>query len=290
LVGVNAGNLTMTGASNSFVGKDAGASNTTGSSNSFVGSRAGTGNTTGNSNSFVGWLAGFNNTTGDRNSFLGAGAGVQNTTGKENVFVGELAGYGNSTGSNNTLVGHKANVIGNNRLFSTAVGAGATVGEDNTVVLGRPQGEDKVLIPGALFIGSYGVGGNVQLCVNTANNQVATCGSSLRYKENFAPFADGLNLVNRLRPITFDWKNGGRDLGLVAEDVAAIEPLLVHYNKNGQVEGVKYDRIGVVLIKAVREQQTQIETQAAQIEQQQKQTEELKQIVCALKPEAGVCK
>jgi hypothetical protein len=32
-------------------------------------------------------------------------------------------------------------------------------------------------------------------------------------------------------------------------------------NNDGQVEGVKYDRVGVVLINAVKEQQAQIEAQ-----------------------------
>lgn len=32
-------------------------------------------------------------------------------------------------------------------------------------------------------------------------------------------------------------------LGLGAENVAAIDPLLVTYNSKGEVEGVKYDRI-----------------------------------------------
>ena len=35
--------------------------------------------------------------------------------------------------------------------------------------------------------------------------------------------------------------------------MADIEPLLVTYNDKGQVEGVKYDRIGVVLINAIKE-------------------------------------
>ena len=58
------------------------------------------------------------------------------------------------------------------------------------------------------------------------------------------------------------------DLGLGAEDVAAIEPLLVTYNDKGQVEGVKYDRIGVVLINAVKEQQTQLTAQQKEIDSQ----------------------
>jgi len=33
----------------------------------------------------------------------------------------------------------------------------------------------------------------------------------------------------------------------------------VTHNEKGEIEGVKYDRVGVVLINAIREQQSQIE-------------------------------
>ena len=45
----------------------------------------------------------------------------------------------------------------------------------------------------------------------------------------------------------------------VAEEVAAVEPLLVTHNTRGEVEGVKYDRINVVLVNAIKEQQAQID-------------------------------
>ncbi len=68
-------------------------------------------------------------------------------------------------------------------------------------------------------------------------------------------------------------------MGLVAEEVAEVEPLLVNYNENGEVEGVKYDRVGVVLLNAVKEQQIQIESQAKQNDEQaqiiNRQTEQL---------------
>jgi type III secretory pathway lipoprotein EscJ len=76
----------------------------------------------------------------------------------------------------------------------------------------------------------------------------------------------------------------------------AVEPLLVTYNDKGQIEGVKYDRIGVVLINVVKEQQTQIESQQRQIrsqqrqiETQQRQLDALKKILCEVKWEAEIC-
>ena len=69
-----------------------------------------------------------------------------------------------------------------------------------------------------------------------------------------------MDLLSRLRPVTFDWKNSGQeDLGLIAEEVAELEPLLITTNEQGQVEGVKYDRINMVLINAVKEQQQSIQ-------------------------------
>lgn len=82
-------------------------------------------------------------------------------------------------------------------------------------------------------------------------------------------------------------------------------------NEKGEVEGVKYDRIGVVLVNAVQEQQLQIEVQERRIDEQnqliklqneklemaekQLQTqksefEALKTFVCSQNPTAEFCK
>src|SRR5262249_21473130 len=82
-------------------------------------------------------------------------------------------------------------------------------------------------------------------------------------------FNSGLSLINRLRPITFDWKtDGSHDLGFGAEDVAKVSELLVIRNDKGEVEGVKYDRISAVLVNAVKEQQAQITQQQEGLAQQ----------------------
>ena len=103
-------------------------------------------------------------------------------------------------------------------------------------------------------------------------------------KGHLALVTSELDLINKLRPITFNWKQSGeRNLGLAAEDVAAIEPLLATYDDKGQVEGVKYDRITAVLVNALKEQQEQIKQQQAQIES-------LKRLVCARHRRASLCK
>ncbi|MBK9165808.1 MAG: tail fiber domain-containing protein [Acidobacteria bacterium] len=128
-------------------------------------------------------------------------------------------------------------------------------------------------------------------------NIVSSCSSSARYKDNLRTFSSGLDLIHRLRPVSFNWTDGGlADLGLIAEEVAAAEPLLTTTNAKGEIEGVKYDRVGVVLVNAVKEQQTQIETLEAKVEEQNEllrnhkaEIDALKKFICNQNPDAAFC-
>jgi Collagen triple helix repeat (20 copies)/Chaperone of endosialidase len=278
--GFHAGWNTTTGANgNSFFGGNAGSSNTTGTLNSFFGSGAGQANIAGNLNAFFGGGAGGNNTSGGGNSFFGGTAGNVNSSGGNNSFFGNGAGNSNTTGSNNTMIGAGSNVSSGNLLFATAIGAGAIVSTGNTIVLGRSAGQDGVVIPGLLSINSLGSAGVTTLCLN-ASNQIASCSSSLRYKTNVQTFAGGLDLVQRLRPITFSWRDGGmRDVGFGAEEVAKVEPLLVTYTQDGQIEGVKYAQVTTLLVNAVNEQQANIEQLKNEINVLQRQIVVLKKLL-----------
>ena len=293
--GAFAGTSNVSGFRNSFFGKDAGAANTSANDNtffgwgagrattfangnSFFGSSAGASNTSGGSNTFLGGYAGRLNTTGERNTFVGTDVGTAHTTGWSNTFIGYFAGF-SSTGSDNTALGAGADV-GASLTHATAIGAEASVSSNNTIALGRSDGSDRVLVYGLLDMETLGVAGGAPVCRN-ASGHLAACSSSLRYKTNVEAFAGGLNVVRRLRPITFDWKDGGRrDLGFAAEEVEQVEPLLATYADDGAIEGVKYGQVTTVLVNAVKEQQAQIEAQQLQIDA-------LKRLVCRLSPEAG---
>ena len=172
------------------------------------------------------------------------------------------------------------------------------VRQNGSVGIGTSTPADLLHVSGGfLRLSSLGAGGFVPLCLNSPG-QISICGSSLRYKTNLAPFRGGLDLVNGLLPITFNWKaNGAADLGLGAEDVAEVEPLLVTRNEKGEIEGVKYDRIAVVLVNAIKEQQQQIKAQqeqnqrqAEQIERQQREIESLKRLACLSRQKSAICK
>jgi trimeric autotransporter adhesin len=284
--GFEAGRLSVGAVNNSFFGFEAGESNIGGINNAYFGFVAGK-LATGSRNAFFGSGAGQGTTGGSNNAFFGGGAGSQNTTGGDNTFFGIDAGNVNTTGSSNTIIGADANVADVGLTNATAIGGKAYVSANNSLVLGQINGVngatastsvgigttaplDRLHVNGIIRVISLGAAGITSLCRN-ANEQISTCSSSLRYKTNINSFGSGLSLVNRLQPITFNWKDGGmRDLGLGAEDVAAVEPLLVTHNDKGEVEGVKYDRVAIVLLNAVKEQQQLIQKQQAQIDELKK--------------------
>ena len=244
--------------------------------------------------------------------------------------------------TNATAIGYRANVRQSNSLVLGSINGvnGATstvkVGIGTNVPLQRLHVEGAGIVSGSLVVGASVVSGlatldvygtirlgqpeaiptTQHLCLGAAN-RIAICPppptqSSIRYKQNINPFGTGVDLVRRLRPVSFNWKsNNSPDFGLIAEEVAEIEPLLVIRNDKREVEGVKYDHLGVVLINAVQEQQFEIEAQQKenrhqkqliskqqteindlrrQLQQQQFLIEGLRRFACQSSSKAELCK
>ena len=325
-----AGQSNTNGSNNSFFGRSSGGSNTTGSDNSFFGYHVGDHNQAGNSNAFFGEYAGLTNTTGSDNTVIGTNAdvGAVNLTNataiganaevdtSNSLVLGNNANVGIGTGAPNAkfhIAVNGGNILAGNAGCGSGfagIGFGASLsgctnysllGNGTDTFINRPSGgailfrenngtQMTIAAGGVVSITTLGSAGNTQLCRN-ASNQISTCSSSLRYKKDLQPFTRGLALLNQLKPITFNWKSDGSpDLGFGAEDIAAVEPLLVSHNDKGEVEGVKYDRITAVLVNAVKEQQQQIQQQQTQITQQQNQITNLKRVVCRSHPHAAACR
>ena len=252
-------------------------------SNTIYGQGAGESITNGFNNSYFGLYAGQDNTSGEKNVFVGAYAGYTSSAGSRNTFIGNFSGGDRDyTGSYNTLLGASTRLASEDLTFATAIGSYAVALASNSITLGRQDGEDMVRIPGNLVLTRLSTGGFTSLCRNVYN-LIATCSSSARYKSNIHTFASGLDLIRRLRPVSFNWRDGGMpDFGLVAEEVYKAEPLLTTLNDKGEVEGVKYDRIAVISINAINEQQRYIEDL-------EKKIEALKTLVCTRKSKAEIC-
>lgn len=119
---------------------------------------------------------------------------------------------------------------------------------------------------GVLSIAALGAAGATSVCRN-ANNQLATCSSSARYKEQIEDLHLGLSAALQLRPVGYLWKDThAADVGFVAEEVAKLDERLVTRNAKGEVEGVKYDRLTAVLAGAVQELAAREQLQGEAIE------------------------
>jgi hypothetical protein len=150
------------------------------------------------------------------------------------------------------------------------------------------------------------------VCFNFAGDLLQCGASSLRWKRNVHPFTSGLGVVLRLRPISFNWKESGLpDIGLGAEDVAEVAPSFTFANGKGEIAGVKYERLNILFINAIKEQQQRIEQgeasnhqqqkqinqqqaqirqQQTQIKRQQNEIDALKKLICLDHPHAEICR
>lgn len=97
-------------------------------------------------------------------------------------------------------------------------------------------------------------GGNVRVDGDLEVLGTITETSSIRFKENIAPLDPALDKVNQLEAVSYN-KIGvdDREIGLIAEDVAELFPEVVTYNEEGQPQGIQYQRLSVILLKAVQE-------------------------------------
>jgi len=118
-------------------------------------------------------------------------------------------------------------------------------------------------VNGEVQIDSFGTATSTPVC--ELSGVLSSCSSSRRYKENIEDAAFGLNEIARMRPVTFKWKGRNEnDFGLIAEEVAKIDPLFVTH-RDGRVEGVKYAQLTAVLVNAVKALKAANEQQAEQI-------------------------
>jgi len=91
--------------------------------------------------------------------------------------------------------------------------------------------------------------------------------SSRRWKTNIQTLNGALDKVEKLRGVSNDLKPSGKhEVGVIAEEVGAVVPEIVQWEKNRKdAAGVDYSRLTALLIEAVKEQQKQIQQEHAEI-------------------------
>ena len=310
--GVGGGTLALNNAdSNTAVGTAAMLLNTSGGNNTAVGTDALLHNDDGFFNTAVGDHALFNNTTGDQNTALGQGALSANIDGNHNTATGQFAMLNNDHGTENVANGYQALPQNTGGAFNVAVGNNTlfhnTTGGDNTAI-GDSAGFNQDTGSGNVYIGDgmSGVAGetnhtyirNIQntiisgggtdyVTINLATGLLGHLTSARRYKENIQPMDKASEALYQLKPVTYRFKkeidpSQSVEYGLVAEEVAQVDPNLAIHDGKGQIESVRYMAINVMLLNEFlkehrknEEQQRQIEVLTAQLKEQSAQIEKV---------------
>ena len=154
---------------------------------------------------------------------------------------------------------------------------GYTLGDltvDKTLMLGTSSNEAKIVLNNDEK--SLEIQGSVNITTNlTVNNldvtgkltakqiieDVNLGGSSRRYKKNIQPLEIEANKIFQLQTVSYDYREvykhyqkqsgGGRQLGLIAEQIDEIIPELAIY-QDGQPVNVDYEKLTVVVLRAVQ--------------------------------------
>ena len=78
-------------------------------------------------------------------------------------------------------------------------------------------------------------------------------------KENITSLVDSINVVNKINPVSFTWKdNGNKAFGVIAQEIEEVLPELVSTNSEG-VKSVSYTQIIPFLVQIVQEQHKEIQ-------------------------------
>ena len=297
-VGTAALEFNDTGNFNDAVGAFALFSNTSGNNNTATGFKALFSNTTGHENTANGLQALLNNTTGINNTANGRDALLNNTTGSNNTATGFQALFNNNadgntangfdaltantTGSNNTATGFQALTANTTGNTNTAIGPGAllnnTTGSSNKA-LGFNAGTNVTTANNVIAIGTAGanvsdttwignvfgvttVSGTTAAVIVSNTGQLGTLGSSERFKKDIAAMEKASEAILSLRPVTFHYRADAENtpqFGLIAEEVAKVNPALVLPDKEGKPYTVRYEAVNAMLLNEFLKEHKKVE-------------------------------
>jgi len=264
-IGFNALLINTFGTDNTAIG-DSALFHNNGSFNTATGSFAHYFNTTGSFNTATGLSALQSNTTGDGSTAIGTFALAFNTTGSGNIALGLGAGFSLTTGDNNIDIGN-----------------GGVAGESNTIRIGTQGTQTATFIAG---IRGVPISGGTAVGVNS-NGQLGQRASSARFKEAIQPMDKASEAIFSLQPVTFRYKKALDpkalpQFGLVAEEVAKVNPDLVFADEQGKPFTVRYEEVNAMLLNEFlkehrkgQEQDATIRQLKTELAQQQKEIKAL---------------
>jgi len=249
--------------------------NTQGDNNTATGFAALYHNTTGTYNTANGLQALYSNTTGNFNIADGIQALLLNTTGSHNAAIGIQALDSNTTGSNNIALGHLAGENLTTGINNIDIGSGGVAGESGRIRIGTTGFQLATFIAGIRGVTTANPA--IPVLIDSAG-QLGTTSSSRRFKKEIKSMDGASEAILALKPVTFHYKSdatGTPQFGLIAEEVAEVNPDLVVRDEKGEIYTVRYEAVNAMLLneflkehRTVQEQQKEIDALRAELKEQ----------------------
>jgi hypothetical protein len=246
---------------------------TNGGFNTYIGVNSGA-NATGSSNIGLGYSSAIN-LSGDNNIAIGFQS-LRSTDlssfpyieATDSVFIGKDAGSSGSLLRENDvfqLQNSQTNYLMTGDFVNSniAIGLNRLPSSSYKLEVGGDISSDDIYGNNLFLQNDASISGNV-----TANEFLSESDSNL--KKNITHLNNGLDIINRFRPVYYNWKdeNKGtyREVGFIAQEVENVVPSLVRETNN--IKHVAYSKIVSILTSAVQEQQEIINTQNKMIQKQ----------------------
>jgi hypothetical protein len=241
-------------------------------------------------NTATGAAALLSNNMGHGNTASGAFSLFRNTVGDDNIAYGDSALFGNDCGNSNTAIGVVSlyfNMCGSGNI-ALGASAGYLVNGDNNIDIGNPGnsfesntiriGDPSVAQFTTYIAGITGTAVVGDAVVVDGNGQLGTVASAARFKKEIRRMDKASEAILALKPVSFQYKSdtkGTPQFGLIAEEVAKVNPDLVVRDRNGEIYSVRYEAVNAMLPNEFLKAHQKMEEQGATIAKQQKQIEAL---------------
>ena len=212
-----------------------------------------------------------------------------NTIGVNNTAVGEEALSSNIAGDSNTAIGENT-LVSSTGDGNTALGAGAaiTVTTASNVICIGSVGSN---VSNSCFIGQ--IRGRTTAQNNAvpvfidSNGQLGTTSSSRRFKREIKRMDKASEAILALKPVTFHYKSDNTnrpEFGLIAEEVAEVNPTLVVRDENGEIYTVRYEAVNAMLLNEFLKEHCKVQKLETNDAEQQR---EIKALVATVKEQAA---
>jgi hypothetical protein len=187
-------------------------------------------------------------TQGDQNTGLGFFSGTNLSDGTNNIYIGNVGPVPIGTESNTIRIGTQTATV-------------VTIGVESHPM----PAHTATFIAGISGVAVMGPAVHV-----SRSGQLGAVASSRRFKDDIKPMDKASEAIFALKPVSFRYKKeidskGTPQFGLVAEDVAKVNPALVLPDKEGKPYTVSYDAVNAMLLNEFLKEHRKVETLEATV-------------------------